>query len=57
MVEKNQIDRDFMQVARIPEFMTILGNEVVLCSSTLHQKHMIFFTKSKFIILTDTRII
>lgn len=26
MVEKNQIDRDFMQVARIPEFMTILGN-------------------------------
>jgi len=46
-----------MNVSRIQEFMAVVGNETILISSVLQQKHMLFFTKSKFIILTPTRII
>ena len=34
-----------------------IATERVLLSTLLQQKHMIFFTKSKYLILTDTRII
>lgn len=57
MVEQDAVDRDHMKVTKMNEFTPIIGQEAVIFSSTLHQKHMIVFTKSKYIILTETRVI
>ena len=51
------VSKDYQRVADMAEFRPILQQENVLFSTLLNKKHMIWFTKSKYIILTDTRII
>ena len=51
------MSKDYVRIADMNEFRPILQRESVLFSAVLSKKHMIWFTKTRYIILTETRII
>ena len=55
--EKMTVIKDYLGASKMKELQGPIAGETVLFSTLIQQKAFMFFTKSKLIILTETRIL
>ena len=55
--EKMVVIKDYLGAKSMKELQSAIAGETVLFSTLIQQKAFMFFTKSKMVILTDTRIL